>query len=318
METTPCFVGIDVAKARLDVAVRPADEAWAAPNDEAGIDAVVARLRPLAPALVVLEATGGLEVPLAAALAAAALPAAVVTPRQVRDFAKAVGQLAKTDALDARLLARFAAAVRPPVRPVPDAAAQALAALLARRRQTIAMLVAEQQRLGTALPTVRPRVERHIAWLREELADVDAELARAIRASPAWREADDLLRSVPGVGPVLATTLVADLPELGRLDRKAIAALVGVAPLACESGILRGRRLVWGGRARVRAALYMGTLVAVRHNPPIRALYERLLAAGKPTKVALVACMHKLLTILNAILRHRKPWRPAQPAAHPA
>lgn len=318
METRPCFVGIDVAKARLDVAVRPAEEAWAAPNDEAGIEAVVDRLRALAPTLVVLEATGGLEVPLAAALAAAALPVAVVNPRQVRDFAKAVGQLAKTDALDAALLARFAEAVRPPVRAVPDAEAQALSALLARRRQTIAMLVAEQQRLGTALPAVRPRVERHIAWLREELADVDAELARAIRASPAWREADDLLRSVPGVGPVLATTLVADLPELGRLDRKAIAALVGVAPLACESGILRGRRVVWGGRARVRAALYMGTLVAVRHNPVIRALYERLLAAGKPTKVALVACMHKLLTILNAILRHRKPWRPDDPAAQPA
>lgn len=318
METRPCFVGIDVAKARLDVAVRPAEEAWAAPNDEAGIEAVVDRLRALAPTLVVLEATGGLEVPLAAALAAAALPVAVVNPRQVRDFAKAVGQLAKTDALDAALLARFAEAVRPPVRAVPDAEAQALSALLARRRQTIAMLVAEQQRLGAALPAVRPRVERHIAWLREELADVDAELARAIRASPAWREADDLLRSVPGVGPVLATTLVADLPELGRLDRKAIAALVGVAPLACESGILRGRRVVWGGRARVRAALYMGTLVAVRHNPVIRALYERLLAAGKPTKVALVACMHKLLTILNAILRHRKPWRPDDPAAQPA
>lgn len=189
METRPCFVGIDVAKARLDVAVRPAEEAWAAPNDEAGIEAVVDRLRALAPTLVVLEATGGLEVPLAAALAAAALPVAVVNPRQVRDFAKAVGQLAKTDALDAALLARFAEAVRPPVRAVPDAEAQALSALLARRRQTIAMLVAEQQRLGTALPAVRPRVERHIAWLREELADVDAELARAIRASPAWREA---------------------------------------------------------------------------------------------------------------------------------
>jgi transposase len=317
MEATPCFVGIDVAKARLDIAVRPAGAAWTAPNDGAGIDEVLARLGPLAPALVVLEATGGLEVPLAAALAAAGLPVAVVNPRQVRDFAKAVGQLAKTDALDAQVLARFAEAIRPPARRVPDAEAQALAALLARRRQVLAMLVAEQQRLGTALPGVRPRLERHIAWLREELADVDAELARTVQASPAWRERAELLRSVPGVGPVLATTLLADLPELGRLDRKAIAALVGVAPLNRESGILRGRRVVWGGRARVRAALYMGTLVAIRHNPVIRAAYERLLAAGKPTKVALVACMHKLLTILNAILRHQEPWRPPQPAAQP-
>ena len=180
------------------------------------------------------------------------------------------------------------------------------------------MLVAEQQRLGTALAAVRPRLERHIAWRREELADVDAELARTIRASPVWRERGELLRSVPGVGPVLATTLVADLPELGRLDRKAIAALVGVAPLNCESGILRGRRAVWGGRARVRAALDMGTLVAIRHHPAIRTLYERLLAAGKPTKVALVACMHKLLTVLNAILRHRQPWRHVPPPAQPA
>jgi transposase len=318
MGMTPCFVGIDVAKARLDVAVRPTGEAWTAPNDAAGIDAVVARLRAIAPVLVVLEATGGLEIPLAAALAAAELPAAVVNPRQVRDFAKAVGQLAKADALDALVLARFAEAVRPPARRVPDAQAQALSALLARRRQVIAMLVAEQQRLGTALASVRPRLERHIAWLREELADVDAELARTIRASPVWRERDELLRSVPGVGPVLATTLVADLPELGRLGRKAIAALVGVAPLDCESGILRGRRIVWGGRARVRAALYMGALVAIRHNPAIRARYERLLAAGKPTKVALVACMHKLLTVLNAILRHREPWRHVPPPAQAA
>lgn len=318
METAPCFVGIDVAKARLDVAVRPTGEAWTVANDADGIDAVVARLRALAPTLVVLEATGGLEVPLAAALAAAELPAAVVNPRQVRDFAKAVGQLAKSDALDAQVLARFAEAIRPPVRPVPDAEAQALSALLARRRQLLAMSVAEQQRLGTALPAVRPRIERHIAWLREELADVDAELARTVRGSPVWRERDDLLRSVPGVGPVLATTLLADLPELGRLDRKAIAALVGVAPLACESGILRGRRVVWGGRARVRAALYMGTLVAIRYNPVIRAFYERLRAAGKPTKVALTACMHKLLTILSAILRQREPWQPDHAAAQPA
>jgi transposase len=268
----------------------------------------VGHLQALQPALVVLEATGGLEIPLAAALAAAGVETAVVHPRQVRDFAKAVGQLAKTDALDAQLLARFAEVIRPTPRPLPDAEAQVLSALLARRRQVITMLVAEQQRLGTALPAVRPRLEGHIAWLRQELADLDDELGRRIRGSPIWREKDALLRSVPGVGPVLSRTLVADLPELGALDRKQIAALVGLAPLNCESGILRGRRVVWGGRGRVRAALYMGTLVAIKHNPALRAFYARLCAAGKAKKVALTACMHKLLTILNAILRQRQPW----------
>ncbi len=215
------------------------------------------------------------------------------------------------------MLAHFAGAVRPAPRPLPDADAQALAALLARRRQVVAMLVAEQQRLGTTVPVLRPRVEAHIAWLRRERDDLDRELRRQVRQSPAWREADDLLQSVPGVGPVLATTLIAELPELGRLDRKQIAALVGVAPLNCESGILRGRRVVWGGRARVRAALWMGTLVAVQRNPVIRRFYERLLAAGKPKKVALTACMHKLLTILNALLRRRTPWQVPPQAVTP-
>ncbi len=255
MDTTAPFVGIDVAKARLDVAVRPSGDPWAVPNDEAGISQLVTRLQELAPSLIVLEATGGLELPLAAALATAGLPLAVVNPRQVRDFARAVGQLAKTDARDAQLLARFADAIRPPPRPLPEAQAQALSALLARRRQVIGMLVAEQQRLGTALPTVRPRVAAHIAWLRQDLADLDAELQGTIRNSPIWRERERLLRTVPGVGPVLSMTLVADLPELGQLSRKQIAALVGLAPLNCESGILRGRRIVWGGRGRVRAAL---------------------------------------------------------------
>ena len=315
MPTAATFVGIDVAKSCLDLAVRPGDAHERLPHDDAGIRQVVERLRPLGPALVVLEATGGLEVPLAAALAAAGLPVAVVNPRQVRDFAKAVGQLAKTDALDARLLARFAEVARPDPRPLPDADARALSALLARRQQVIAMLVAEQQRLPTTLPALRPRVEDHIAWLRQERDDLDRELRRRIRASPAWREDDDLLQSVPGIGPVLATTLIAELPELGRLDRKQIAALVGVAPLNCESGILRGRRIIWGGRGRVRAALWMGTLVAVQRNPVIGAFYDRLVAAGKPKKVALTACMHKLLLILNALLRQRAPWQaPAQPA----
>ncbi len=310
MDTTAPFVGIDVAKARLDVAVRPSGDPWAVPNDEAGISQLVTRLQELAPSLIVLEATGGLELPLAAALATAGLPLAVVNPRQVRDFARAVGQLAKTDARDAQLLARFADAIRPPPRPLPEAQAQALSALLARRRQVIGMLVAEQQRLGTALPTVRPRVAAHIAWLRQDLADLDAELQGTIRNGPIWRERERLLRTVPGVGPVLSMTLVADLPELGQLSRKQIAALVGLAPLNCESGILRGRRIVWGGRGRVRAALYMSTLVAVKHHPVLRRFYERLLTAGKPKKVALTACMHKLLLILNALLRHGAAWHP--------
>ncbi len=262
-----------------------------------------------APTLVVLEATGGLEGPVVAALTAAGLAVAVVNPRQVRDFAKAVGHLAKTDALDAQVLAHFAEAIRPTPRPLPEPERQALAALLTRRRQVLGMLVAEQQRLGTTALALRPRIEAHIAWLRQERDDLDRALQLQVRQSPAWRADDDLLQSVPGIGPVVATTLIADLPELGQLDRKQIAALVGVAPFNCESGILRGRRIIWGGRAQVRAALWMGTLVAVQHNAVIRAFYARLLAAGKPKKVALTACMHKLLIILNALLRHRTPWR---------
>jgi transposase len=309
METAPRFVGIDVAKAHLDVAVRPTGEHWQVANDEAGRAALLARLQAEAPTLIVLEASGGWEVPLAAALGAAGLPVAVVNPRQVRAFGRAVGQLAKTDALDAQLLARFADVVRPAPRPLPAADAQTLAALLARRTQLVGMLVAEQQRLGSALPALRPRLQAHIGWLQAERVAVDRELQQALRQSPLWREREQLLRSVPGVGPVVATTLIAALPELGTLDRKQIAALVGVAPLCWDSGRLRGRRHIWGGRARVRAALYMGTLVAIRHNPVLRPFYERLCAAGKPKKVALTACMHKLLLILNALLRHRTPWR---------
>jgi transposase len=306
---TPVTVGIDVAKARLDVAVRPSGAAWHVPNDEAGLAALVERLTALAPALVVLEATGGLEVPAAAALAAAGLPAAVVNPRQVRDFAKAVGQLAKTDALDAQVLARFGEVVRPAPRPLPDADARALAALVARRRQVLGMLTAERQRLGTARPPVRDRVRAHVAWLEQELADLDDDLRRRVRGSPIWREREDLLRSVPGIGPVVATTLLAELPELGALDRKRLAALVGLAPLNRDSGTLRGKRVVWGGRGRVRAALYMAALVAVRFNPVLRAFYARLLRAGKAKKVALTAAMHKLLLILNAIVHAGTPWR---------
>jgi transposase len=262
----------------------------------------------------VLEATGGREGPTVAALAAAGLPVAVVNPRQVRDFARAVGQLAKTDVLDAQILAHFAEAIHPTPRLLPDAQAQELAALLARRRQLIQMQTAERQRLDTALPRVKPQIERHLAWLEAELTDLDQTLHEQVQASPLWREQENLLRSVPGIGPTTALTLLADLPELGRLDRKAIAALVGVAPLSCESGTWRGRRIVWGGRARVRSALYMATLVASRFNPIITAFYQRLCAAGKPKKVALTACMHKLLTILNALVRQGIPW--SAPTAH--
>ncbi len=316
MDPSAVFVGIDVSKTQLEVAVRPQGTAFAAPHDEPGITLVAEQLRSLRPALVVLEATGGLEIPLTGALAALELPVVVVNPRQVRDFAKATGHLAKTDTLDAAVLAHFAEAVRPALRPLPDAHTQELAALVARRRQLIEMLTAERNRLGSAPKPMRKRIQAHITWLARDLARVDEDLNHAIRTSPVWREKDDLLRSMPGVGPVLARTLLAHLPELGTLNRRQIAALVGVAPLNRDSGTLRGRRTVWGGRAQVRAVLYMSALVGVRHNRVLRTFYLRLRDAGKVPKVALTACMRKLLTILNAMLRHRAPWREicAQPA----
>ena len=249
-----------------------------------------------------------MEVPLVAALAADAVPVVVVNPRQVRDFARATGKLAKPDALDAAVLAHFAEAVRPPVRPLRDAETQALNSLAARRHQVMTMLVSEKNRLSSATIAVRPRIEAHIAWLEQELDDLDEGLRQTLRQSPVWREKDDLLRTVPGVGEQLSLTLLAHLPELGTLDRREIAALVGVAPFNRDSDTLRGKRTVWGGRARVRAALYMGALVASRFNPLIRDFYQRLLAAGKPKKLALTACMRKLLVILNSMLKHRSPW----------
>jgi transposase len=307
------FIGIDVAKAHLDVAVRPDGATWQVANDARGIADLVTRLDGRQPTVIVLEATGGYERPVTASLIAAGLPVAVVNPRQIRDFAKATGQLAKTDTLDAQVLAHFAAAVQPAPRPLPDAATQGLAAILARRRQLVAMLTAEQNRLHTAPTAIRERIGAHIAWLKEELADIDTQLARAIAADPTWRERDALLRSVPGVGPVLAVTLLAELPQLGSLSRHQVAALAGVAPLNRDSGTRRGIRTVWGGRARVRGALYMAALVATRYNPVIRAFYARLCAAGKPKKVALTACMRKLLTILNALLAHHTPWQSPVP-----
>ena len=310
MESTPLYLGIDVAKAHLDVAEGSTGAVWRVANDEVGIAEALRHLEALvAPALVVLEATGGYEVPVAAALGAAGLPIAVVNPRQVRDFAKSAGKLAKTDALDARILALFGERVRPAARPLPDAQAQELSSLLTRRRQVVGMLTAEKNRLHIAPTAVRQDIKNHISWLEQSLAKLNAELGNALRQSPLWRETEDLLRSTPGVGPVLTLTLVAEVPELGSLDRRQIAALVGIAPLNRDSGTLRGKRTVWGGRAPVRAALYMATLVATRFNPVIRAFYQRLLAAGKPKKVALTACMRKLLTILNAMSKHRTPWQ---------
>lgn len=309
--TTSTFVGIDVAKDKLDIAVLPSAAPWVTPQSEEGLRTLAERLVGLGPELVVLEATGGYELPVAAALATAGVPVAVVNPRQVRAFARGIGQLAKTDALDAQVLARFAEVVRPTPRPLPEAQAQELSALLARRGQVLGMLVAERQRLGTALLTVRPHLQRHIRFLEAELSDLDRQMRAAVPASPLWRAQEDLLRSAPGIGPTTALALLAEVPELGPPNRKQIAALVGVAPFPCDSGTLRGRRLVWGGRARVRSALYMATLVATKHNPVLRAFYQRLCAAGKPKKVALVACMRKLLTILNAMLRHHSPWAAA-------
>ena len=312
---TVSYIGIDVAKAQLDVAVRPSGEQWVSATDPASLDELVGRLQALHPELIVLEATGGREAPAVAALAAAGLPVAVVNPRQVRDFARAVGQLAKTDVLDAQVLAHFAQVlahfaqvIHPTPHPLPDAQAQELTALMARRRQLIQMLTAERQHLDGALPAVQPHIQRHLAWLQAELTDLDHTLSERVQASPVWRERENLLRSVPGIGPTTALTLLAELPELGQLDRKAIAALVGVAPLSCESGTWRGRRIIWGGRSRVRTALYMATLVASRHNPTIATFYTRLCAAGKPKKVALTACMHKLLAILNAMVRQGSRW----------
>ena len=307
MTNIAVFVGVDVSKAQLDIAVRP-EGRFAAANDEKGIATTVERLRQMQPTVVVLEATGGFEVPLASALATAGVPVVVVNPRQVRDFAKASGILAKTDLLDAQILAHFAAVMRPVPRPLPDEETQALGAIVARRRQLLEMLTAEKNRLSAAAKPLRKSLRAHISWLEREVAHTNNDLTRAIHASPVWREKDDLLQSTPGVGPVLSTTLLAGLPELGRLDRKQIAALVGVAPLNRDSGTLRGKRTVWGGRAHVRAVLYMAAVVATRYNPVIRTFYQRLCAAGKAKKIALTACMRKLLTILNAMMKHRTPW----------
>ena len=313
MQNTPVFAGVDVSKARLDVAVTGSDETWSVSNASDGIAQLVDRLREIQPELVVMEATGGFEIPAAAALAAAEIPIVIANPRQVRDFAKSTGQLAKTDALDAQMIALFAERVRPQVRPLPDEDARILDAIVGRRRQIIGMTTAEKNRLGPALPAVHKSIEQNIHWLERQLERVDSDLDARIRKSPVWQAKHNLLRDVPGVGPNLARTLIAELPELGRLSNKQIAALVGVAPLDRDSGLFRGKRRVWGGRAPVRSALYMSILSATKWNPVIRVFYQRLRDNGKPPKVAMVACMRKLLTILNAMVRDGQEWDPSIP-----
>lgn len=302
------FIGVDVSKARLDVGVVPSGEVFSVANDPAGIDELIQRAKAFSPTLVVLEATGGLQGAVVAALGVAGLPTVVVNPRQVRDFARASGMLAKTDTLDAVILARFGERMRPELRPLPSEESVALEALLRRRRQLVEMIVAEGNRLASAPPPVQRDIQEHISWLKRRLKGVDEDIDGAIRKSPLWLHKRRLLGSMPGVGRVTTTALIAQLPELGQLDRRKIAALVGVAPLNRDSGTMRGRRQIWGGRAAVRKVLYMATLVATKRNSVIQAHYARLVAAGKPKKVALVACMRKLLTILNAMLRDDTPW----------
>lgn len=310
MEQT--FIGIDVSKDRLDVHVLPSGETFAVARDGEGLVALIERLEPFKPHLVLLEATGGFEQTVAAALVAAAMPLAVVNPRQIRDFARATGQLAKTDALDAKMIARFAAKVQPEPRPVPDEQARALGELVVRRRQLVEMMSSERNRRSQLTsPRLIKGLDRLLAALQKELSGLESDIGESIRGTPAWRERDELMRSVPGIGNIVARTLIAELPELGRLDRKQIAALVGVAPINRDSGKMRGKRTTWGGRAKVRCVLYMAALTASRRNPVLCVFYQRLVAAGKAKKVALTAVMRKLLTILNAMVRDNKRWQNA-------
>ena len=305
-------VGIDVSKNCLDVAVRPSGDVFVVERNAAGLEQLTARLRELSPHVVALEATGGFETIVAAALAAALLPVVVVNPAQIRAFAKAIGQRAKTDPIDAAVIAHFAEATQPEPRPLPDAATRLLADLVARRRQIIEMIGAERQREArVTIPRLRKSIARLLKTLQSELASLDADIDDTVRGSPAWREKEDLLASVPGVGPTIARTLIAELPELGQLSRKQIAALAGLAPFTRQSGQWRGRSFIGGGRTVVRTALFMGAMVAKRHNPVLKVFFDRLVAAGKPKMVALIAVARKLLTILNAILRDSKPWQTA-------
>ena len=310
MEGKSPSVGIDVSKATLDLSLYPSGKSWQAEHSPAGMSALAEELVALEPAVVVVEATGGLEVALAVALGSAGLPVTVVNPRHVRDFARATGRLAKTDKLDAQVLAQFGAMVQPPVRPLPEAARRELRALVTRRQQLLVMITAEKNRMRRTTPGVRHRIEVNVRWLQAQLKELDRDQGDFLRSSPLWQEEAKLLRSVPGVGPIVTATLITRLPELGSLNRKEVAALVGVAPFNRDSGTLRGKRTVWGGRAPLRTTLYMATLVATRHNPVLRDFYQRLCAAGKPKKVALTACLRKLLVILNSMVKHRRTWNP--------
>jgi transposase len=310
MSKSESFIGIDVSKNRLDVALLPDTQTWSCANNEEEIPGLVERLRQLSPTLIVLEATGGLETLVVAALSTAKLPIVVINPRQARDFAKATGKLAKTDGIDAKVLAFFGQALRPEPRPLKEQELSDLTALLTRRNQLVAMLTAEKNRLSSAPKSIRKDIEEHIRWLEKRIKESNADLEKHIQDTPLWREKDQLLQSTPGVGPVLSTSLITALPELGSLNQKKIAVLVGVAPLNCDSGNFRGKRIIWGGRAALRSALYMGALAATRYNPVIKAFYQRLIGAGKLKKVAITACMHKLLTILNAIIKNATPWNP--------
>jgi transposase len=304
------FVGIDVSKSQLDVCISPNEVHASVTNDSLGIKKLVKLLKAKKPTLVILEATGGYESKAIAALVIAKLSAVVVNPRQVRDFAKAKGKLAKTDSIDAAILADFAKVIRPQVRELPGKEIQEFSALVGRRRQIVEMITAEKNRLGSCPKRIEPEIKAHIKYLEGRLKKIDDDISKAIHQSPVWKERDNLLKSMPGVGPTVSCTLLADLPELGSLNRKQIAALVGVAPYCRDSGIFKGKRAVWGGRANVRSTLYMGTLSAVKHNPAIKVFYERLVNAGKAKKVALTACMRKLLTILNAMVKNQTLWQP--------
>ncbi|MGH8400008.1 MAG: IS110 family transposase [Gammaproteobacteria bacterium] len=309
-------IGIDVSKARLDLAILPEHDTWSVAHDETGMETLCTQCLTLTPELIVLEASGGWERDAVTALSLHGLPVVVVNPRQVRDFARATGRLAKTDVIDARVLAEFGAALNPALRPLKDEETQLLEAVVSRRRQLVAMLSMERNRLCLAPATLRRDIRLHVTWLEKRVRDTDGDIQRLIEASPVWRVKDQLLKSVPGVGSVVSASLLAQIPELGHLNRRQIAALVGVAPFNRDSGTLKGRRRVWGGRAHVRAVLYMATLTGVRHNVALRQFYTRLRTAGKPAKVALTACMRKLLTMLNAILKTETPWEERMVSAH--
>lgn len=310
MDQQERFIGIDVSKATLDLAVIPDGQSWSVQNCETEMPDLVKRLKGLVPTLIVLEATGGLEVLVATALGLADLPVVVVNPRQVRDFAKSMGKLAKTDAIDAKVLGLFGQRIRPEPRPFKDEQLQELSALFIRRNQLVSILVGEKNRLSSSPKSVRKDIQEHITWLEKRIKDLDDSLKQCIKQSPIWREKDELLRGVKGVGPVVSASLLTGLPELGSIKAKQISALVGVAPLNCDSGKRRGKRAIWGGRGSVRSALHMATLSAIRHNPVIRAFHQRLIAAGKEKMVAITACAHKLLIVLNAIIRDSVPWNP--------